>query len=68
MTLLELQKVLGEQIQAMVEGTADTERSKAIAMMAKQMINSADVIMRADKYTKSDGRRIDSVVGDVDEV
>lgn len=65
MTLLELQNVLGEQISAMVNGTADVEHARAIAGIAKQMINNADVVMRADKYTKADGKRINSVVGEL---
>ena len=40
MTLLELQKMLGEEIQAVKDGTTDIDRAKAIASLAKQMINN----------------------------
>jgi len=64
MTLLELQKILGEEISAMRDGTADIDRAKAIASLAKQMINNADIILRTDKFVQNKGERIDSVVGD----
>ena len=56
MTLLELQKVLGERIEitadlAMGEEERKTEHEKSeiIARLAKQMINNADVVLRTDK-------------------
>lgn len=56
MTLLELQKVLGERIEitadlAMGEEERKTEyeKSEIIARLAKQMINNADVVLRTDK-------------------
>ncbi len=60
MTLLELQKVLGEQINAVTKtDMTKEERSEAIktadtvAKLAKQMINNADVVLRADKLINS---------------
>lgn len=56
MTLLELQKVLGERIEiandmAMgeEERKKENEKSEIIARLAKQMINNADVVLRTDK-------------------
>lgn len=64
MTLLELQKILGEEINSMREGTADIDRAKAIASLAKQMINNADIILRTDKFVQNKGERIDGIVGE----
>lgn len=64
MTLLELQKMLGEEIQAVKEGTADIDRAKAIASLAKQMINNADIVLRTDKFVNNKGERIDEMVGE----
>ena len=64
MTLLELQTLLGEQIKAVKDGTADVEQAKALAILAKQMINNADIILRTDKFVQNKGERIDSVVGE----
>jgi hypothetical protein len=64
MTMSELQTILGEQIKAMVDGTADIEKAKAVAFLAKQMINNADIVLRADKFVNNKGRRIDKMVGD----
>lgn len=63
MTLLELQKTLGETIQSVKDGTADVDKAKAIASLAKQMINNADIVLRTDKFTNSKGKRIDDMVG-----
>ena len=49
MTLLELQEVLGEAITNLENGTGDIDKAKAIASLAKQMINNADVVLRAEK-------------------
>lgn len=64
MTLLELQKILGEEINNMRAGTTDIDKAKAIASLAKQMINNADIILRTDKFVQNKGERIDSVVGE----
>ena len=64
MTLLELQKILGEEINNMRDGSADIDKAKAIASLAKQMINNADIILRTDKFVQNKGERIDSVVGE----
>lgn len=56
MTLLELQKVLGERIKIANSKDVDAETrktenetSQVIASLAKQMINNADVVLRAEK-------------------
>ena len=63
MTLLELQNVLGEEIQSVKDGTADIDKAKAIASLAKQMINNADIVLRTDKFVNNKGKRIDGMVG-----
>lgn len=64
MTLLELQKILGETIEAVKNGTADTDKAKSIAGLAKQMINNADIVLRTDKFVNNKGQRIDNMVGE----
>lgn len=56
MTLIELQKVLGERIKIAMdkdmpieERKKEAEISQTISSLAKQMINNADVVLRADK-------------------
>ena len=56
MTLLELQKILGERIKLANDKTLSPEErkreaeiSQTISSLAKQMINNADVVLRADK-------------------
>ena len=56
MTLIELQKILGERIEIAnnleinnEERKIENEKSEVIAKLAKQMINNADIILRADK-------------------
>lgn len=68
MTLLELQKVLGDRIaltndMAMgeEERKKEMEKSDMIARLAKQMINNADVMLRTDKL-KSEGKLQDSTI------
>lgn len=39
-------------------------KAKAMASVAKQMINNADVILRTDKVVNNSGRRADRVVGE----
>lgn len=62
MTLIELQKVLGERISiatdesmSINERKAETELSMTIASLAKQMINNADIVLRADRL-RADGK------------
>lgn len=64
MTLLELQNLLGETIEAVKDGTADTDKAKSIASLAKQMINNADIVLRTDKFVNNKGQRIDNMVGE----
>ena len=61
MTLVELQKVLGERIRiavdpsvSMEERKEETELSMVISSLAKQMINNADIVLRTNKLV-SDG-------------
>ena len=56
MTLIELQSVLGERIKIaqnkdlpIEERKVETDLSQTIASLAKQMINNADVVLRAEK-------------------
>ena len=62
MTLTELQKVLGDRIEIAVnaqlpieERKAETDLSVTIATLAKQMINNADIVLRADRL-RADGK------------
>lgn len=66
MTMIELQKILGDELNMLIAGTAQPEDAKAVALIAKQMINNADIILRADKFTNQDGSRINQIVGEVD--
>lgn len=63
MTLVELQKILGEMINQVKDGTADIDQAKAIASLAKQMVNNADIVLRTDKFVQNKGERIDTMVG-----
>lgn len=65
MTLLELQDALGRAITSIEDGTGNIDKAKAIASLAKQMINNADVMLRTDKFVNNKGKRIDKVVGEV---
>lgn len=58
MTLTELQVILGERIKIAVDdslGSEDRKReseiSQVVVSLAKQMINNADVVLRADKLS-----------------
>lgn len=55
MTLLELQKKLGEQIEYLTSNNdlkkADYEKAWIICNLAKQMINNADILIRYSKLT-----------------
>lgn len=58
MTLVELQKILGERIQiatdenmSVEDRKKEAEISQTISSLAKQMINNADVVLRTDKLT-----------------
>lgn len=73
MTLRELQSVLGERIRIAMnkdlpleERVKETEISQTISSLAKQMVNNADVVLRAEKLI-SEGRlrntNIESMIG-----
>lgn len=56
MNLIELQDVLGERIKiandhalSVEERRKENEISQTISSLAKQMINNADIVIRADK-------------------
>ena len=60
MTLIELNEVLGEQIRKVVKNEPNARVDAVlIVSLAKQMINNADVIMRAEKL-RSQGILMDS--------
>ena len=66
-TLMELQDILGEEIKTISDRTndlsnSDLERATKIALLAKQMINNADVVLRADKMCIT--KNIAKLVGD----
>lgn len=73
MTLVELQKVLGDRIavhndlaMGEEERAKEIEKSDIIARLAKQMINNADVVLRTDKLIsegKLENATIKGVVG-----
>lgn len=58
MTLMELQVILGERIKIAVDDSLscedrkrESEISQVVVSLAKQMINNADVVLRADKLS-----------------
>lgn len=68
MTLIELQKVLGERISIAVDKEMSVEDrrkemeiSQTICSLAKQMINNADVVLRTNKLV-ADGTLKDSAI------
>lgn len=75
MTLTNLQKVLGEQIEIISDLKMDEEerqeayqKADMISRLAKQMINNADIILRTDKLAgegKIQNSTIQKVVGDL---
>ena len=67
MTLLDLQDVLGKEISLLSDRekalkNSDLERAKSISSLAKQMVNNADIVLRADKICST--KRINKLVGD----
>ena len=73
MTLIELQGVLGNQIERLIDTDISHEERKQIAetsivlsSLAKQMINNADVMLRREKMIadgKMSDERMKAVVG-----
>ena len=66
MTLIELQQVLGERIEIAINKDLpdevrkyESEISQTSASLAKQMINTADSVLRADKLS-AEGKLINS--------
>lgn len=50
MTLLELQDVLGKAIVSIEDGTGSIDKAKAIASLAKQMINNIGTVIRGRNH------------------
>ena len=77
MTLVELQKILGERIEIakneeipLEQRVVETGISQTIASLAKQMINNADVVLRAEKLIaegKLTNSHIEKMIGKSDE-
>ena len=68
MKLLELQEILGNRIRIAVdenlsieERKKEVEISQTICSLAKQMINNADIVLRANKLV-ADGTLKDSAI------
>lgn len=59
MKLLELQELLGKEIEKLSNSEKingfDIDRANAISRIAKQMINNGQVILRAEKMNDSNG-------------
>lgn len=76
MTLLELQKVLGERIRIANDTSLPPEQrkqeneiSQTIASLAKQLINSADVVLRTEKLVaegKLQSSNVEKMIGSRD--
>ena len=71
MTLIELQKVLGDRVAIHSDMAMDSEErnkeietSDMIARLAKQMINNADVILRSEKMIR-EKKLVDTTIGRV---
>lgn len=71
MTLVELQEVLGKQIEKLTDEREPYENKRRIAenaivvsSLAKQMINNADVVLRSVKFV-ADYKLEDSTVKDM---
>ena len=72
LTLLELQDILGKRVKlaeasvTMDEETRnlESEASELITRLAKQMINSADVMLRRDK-ARAEGKLINAAIDQV---
>ena len=68
MTLIELQKVLGDRIKIAIDKDIsiedrkkETDISVTISSLAKQMINNADIVLRTNKLV-ADGKLKDSTI------
>ncbi len=77
MTLIELQDILGTRIEiatnenmSLEERRKETEISQTISSLAKQMINNADIVLRAEKLVsegKLKGSNIEKMIARGDE-
>lgn len=74
MTLIELQKKLGEQVELLSNPNTTYQSKKALAeiaqtisSLAKQMINNADVILRTEKLVGDGKMRQSAIVRMIDE-
>lgn len=76
MTLRELQSVLGDRIRIaqdngmpLEDRVRETEISQTISSLAKQMVNNADVVLRAEKLLAEGrlrGTNIEAMIGYVE--
>ena len=71
MTLIELQKILGERINIAIDDSisaedmvGENEKSEIIARLAKQMINNADIVLRTDKM-RAEGKLCNSAISKI---
>lgn len=74
MTLIELQKKLGEQIELLTDATTPFQVKKSLAevaqtvsSLAKQMINNADVILRTEKLVNEGKMKQSEIVKMINE-
>ena len=71
MTLMELQKILGERIDVTLsdisgeERQLENEKSGFILGIAKQMINNADIILRTEKLMATTGNKKNSLAMEI---
>ena len=69
MTMKELQAILGNVINQLMKEGNDRyrkevyERAEFVAKIAKQMVNNADVVLRADKLCNRNDR-INALIGE----
>ena len=70
LNLVQLQAVLGNKIERLnddslndYERKVELEKAEATSKIAKQMINNADVILRADKLYNEGGLSNSSIMG-----
>ena len=69
MTMTEVQAILGEVLDQLMKDGNDRykkevhERAEFVAKIAKQMVNNADVVLRADKMCNRNDR-INAFIGE----
>ena len=69
MTMIEMQTILGNVLDQLMKEGNDRykkevhERAEFVAKIAKQMVNNADVVLRADKLCNRNDR-INALIGE----